>query len=218
MGRDIEQRITDYEQKYGYLTKGLVDAVWVVDVENMRYLYITPEINKLRGYTAEEIVDMPVHEHMTPDSYKKVSLALAQELETFQGGRSSNRIMELEFLRKDWSTVWLEVTARLYQEKNGSIRMIGISKDIDQRKKLELERENLIRRLEAADAENKKLLKENKILMGLLPICANCKKIRDEDGHWIGLEKYIASRTKTRFTHTICPDCAKNLYPELDNI
>jgi PAS domain-containing protein len=50
-------------------------------------------------------------------------------------------------------------------------------------------------------------------LKGLLPICAKCKKIRDDEGYWEKIEKYIHDRTDARFTHSICPDCAKELYP-----
>ncbi len=58
-------------------------------------------------------------------------------------------------------------------------------------------------------------LAKNKILGGLLPICSNCKKIRDDKGYWDQLEKYIQTHSEAQFTHGICPDCAKKLYPEL---
>lgn len=54
-----------------------------------------------------------------------------------------------------------------------------------------------------------------KVLGGLIPICANCKKIRDDKGYWDQLEGYIQSHSEAHFTHGICPDCAKKLYPEL---
>lgn len=52
-------------------------------------------------------------------------------------------------------------------------------------------------------------------LEGLLPICSACKKIRDEKGDWSQIEIYIRDRSKVEFTHSICPECAKKLYPEL---
>ena len=53
-----------------------------------------------------------------------------------------------------------------------------------------------------------------KILKGLLPICANCKKIRDDSGGWQQIETYISEKSDTKFTHGICPDCIRKLYPE----
>ena len=62
----------------------------------------------------------------------------------------------------------------------------------------------------------RKLLKEIKYLEGFLPICASCKKIRDDQGNWVPIEGYIGNHSAAKFTHGICPDCAKQLYPEYD--
>lgn len=53
------------------------------------------------------------------------------------------------------------------------------------------------------------------LLSGMLPICANCKKIRDDKGYWDQLEHYITEHSEAEFTHGICPDCAKELYPDI---
>lgn len=60
-----------------------------------------------------------------------------------------------------------------------------------------------------------KALAEVKILRGILPICAKCKKIRDDRGYWNQIEFYIQQHSEADFTHSICPDCRKELYPEL---
>ena len=56
---------------------------------------------------------------------------------------------------------------------------------------------------------------EIKTLSGLLPICASCKKIRDDKGYWNQIEAYIRDRSEAEFSHSICPKCAKRLYPDL---
>ena len=70
------------------------------------------------------------------------------------------------------------------------------------------EKENLIQELQAA-------LAEVKTLEGLIPICANCHLIRNDGGFWERVEKYIQDRTDARFSHSICPDCLVELYPEI---
>lgn len=55
-----------------------------------------------------------------------------------------------------------------------------------------------------------------KVLSGLLPICASCKKIRDDQGYWNQIELYITDHSEAGFTHSICPQCAAKLYPDLD--
>jgi hypothetical protein len=61
----------------------------------------------------------------------------------------------------------------------------------------------------------KKLLRRIKILEGFLPICANCKKIREEKD-WKRVEAYISEHSLAKFTHSICPDCSKELYSDID--
>jgi hypothetical protein len=59
-----------------------------------------------------------------------------------------------------------------------------------------------------------KALAKVKTLSGLLPICAHCKKIRDDKGYWNQIESYIRDHSEVEFSHSICPECAKNFYPE----
>ncbi len=53
-------------------------------------------------------------------------------------------------------------------------------------------------------------------LEGILPICASCKKVRDEQGRWHAVERYVSDRSEADFSHGICPECARRLYPDLD--
>ena len=58
-------------------------------------------------------------------------------------------------------------------------------------------------------------LSEVKTLRSLLPMCCHCRKVRDDEGLWSRLEAYVSAHTDTRFTHSLCPDCLRELYPEL---
>jgi PAS domain S-box-containing protein len=77
-----------------------------------------------------------------------------------------------------------------------------------ERRQAEEDREKFILELQKA-------LSEVKTLSGLLPICASCKKIRDDSGYWNQIESYISKRSSAEFSHAICPECAEKLYPEL---
>lgn len=65
-------------------------------------------------------------------------------------------------------------------------------------------------------AQKAALEREVKILEGLLPICSFCKKIRNPDGKWEQMEQYITDRSEAKFSHSICPDCGRAHYPELN--
>jgi DNA-binding response OmpR family regulator len=69
--------------------------------------------------------------------------------------------------------------------------------------------------LQAKNEELQQALDQVKLLSGLLPICANCKKIRDDQGYWQDVAGYIRDHSEAEFTHGICPDCMQKLYPDL---
>lgn len=78
------------------------------------------------------------------------------------------------------------------------------------RQRTAMEREKLIKELQDA-------LASIKTLRGLLPICAHCKRIRDDKGYWNRIEEYIQDHSEADFTHGLCPDCKQELYPELES-
>jgi PAS domain S-box-containing protein len=93
-------------------------------------------------------------------------------------------------------------------DENGQVaNIVALNQDITERKQAEMEREKLIGELQEA-------LTRVKTLSGLLPICASCKKIRDDGGYWHQVEAYIRDYSEAEFSHGICPDCMKKLYPE----
>jgi PAS domain S-box-containing protein len=105
-------------------------------------------------------------------------------------------------------TYWLLTSKTpLYSREGKIIGIVGLSRDITPRKKLEEEREKLIAELQAA------LAKIN-TLSGLLPICPACKKVRDDDGYWQQVETYIKDHSGVKFTHGYCPDCARKWIDE----
>jgi hypothetical protein len=82
-----------------------------------------------------------------------------------------------------------------------------MSQLIEERKIAEKEREKVIEKLQVA-------LNEVKTLQGFIPICASCKKIRDDGGYWNLIEEYIQEHSEATFSHSMCPECSDRLYGE----
>ncbi len=104
--------------------------------------------------------------------------------------------------------VWSQIIATPLHDLDGNIiSVLEVVFPITERKFHEQEREKLI-------VELKDALAKVKVLSGLLPICASCKRIRDDQGYWNQIESYIRNHSEADFSHGICPDCAKKLYPQ----
>ena len=84
----------------------------------------------------------------------------------------------------------------------------NLENEIIERKDAEEEKSRLIIDLQTA-------LAQVKTLSGLIPICSSCKKIRDDKGYWQQVEVYVRNHSEAEFSHSICPDCLRSLYPEM---
>lgn len=96
-----------------------------------------------------------------------------------------------------------------FDENNNPSEMFGTIQDITERIQAEEEREKLIEKLQDT-------LADVKTLTGLLPICAKCKKIRDDKGYWNNLEGYIEKHSEVSFSHSMCLECSDDLYGKED--
>ncbi|MFC1524343.1 MASE3 domain-containing protein [Thermodesulfobacteriota bacterium] len=85
-----------------------------------------------------------------------------------------------------------------------------LNQEIENRIKIQQEKEQLIDELKQA-------LEEIKTLKGILPICSHCKNIRDDQGYWSQIEQYIHDHSEAQFSHGICPDCMKKHYPDFES-
>jgi two-component system, cell cycle sensor histidine kinase and response regulator CckA len=158
---------------------------------------------RLYGYEAAEAVGRPAL-LIVPPSHHQEAADLLQKLWRAQYSEPVETIR----MRKDGAPVNVCVTMSAIRDGQG--RILGASSiayDITERKKIEAERTELIAHLNQT-------LAKIKTLSGLLPICASCKKIRDDHGYWQKLETFVHEHSDAEFSHSICPDCMIKLYPE----
>lgn len=158
---------------------------------------------KIFGYRAEEIIGRSISLLFPFDRRDE----LIDNLQQIRRGESVGRYETLR-VRKDGQFIPVSQTVSPIKDESGKI--IGasaIARDITQRKREERERTELVQELTDA-------LKQVKTLSGLLPICASCKRIRDDRGYWQLLETYIGSHTNAVLTHGICPECLKKVREE----
>jgi hypothetical protein len=119
---------------------------------------------------------------------------------------------------------WLSYFNGLIPDRALSITQCELDKNIELNRDLELKVSERTRELEQTIAQRQALIGELqlslakvKTLSGFLPICAGCKKIRDDQGYWNQIETYISSHSDAEFSHSLCPECFRKLYPDFQS-
>jgi two-component system, cell cycle sensor histidine kinase and response regulator CckA len=137
-----EDRLRESQQQYRMLAQNISDVIWAMDM-NLNLTYVSPSVERMHGWGAEEWLSFHPGEYLTPHSLELVSKMLAEELalqESPAADPNRVRTLELEQYRKDGTTFWTEVSARfLYDERQSPVGIIGATRDISERKRSEEE-------------------------------------------------------------------------------
>ena len=168
------------------------------------YRYVNHAFAKGVGKTSDEIIGRKIWDVFEKDEADK-RFAIVKKV--FAEGKPEE--IEVRVPQSAGDTFYLTTVKPILNDVGEVETVICTSKNITKRKlaedALKKERDKLM-----------KALKEIKTLSGLLPICASCKKIRDDKGYWNQMEGYIQQHSDAQFSHGMCPDCAKKMYPYLD--
>lgn len=163
--------------------------------KDFRLTYVNGPAQRIIGCTAEELVGR--------EAWGQFPASLGPEVERQLRQALTNRTPASFEARHEASGRWFAIAAYPFQE--------GISivfRDVSRRKKAEGQRERLV-------ADLREALGKLRTLRGLIPICAACKKIRDDQGDWMQLEVYLRDHSGAEFSHGLCPDCAAKALSEV---
>ncbi len=209
--RDLTEKITtekalqDSERNMASVLNNTQDAVVRID-RGHRHIFANPSLYAGTGLSPEQYLGKTNEEIGMPEDL--CAFWREKHDKVFQGGEPE--IFEFSFSTANkGERVFQAVVSPEFDQNDEVETIVSFMRDITEIKKAESERNAVIEELEQA-------LAEIKTLRGFIPICANCKNIRDDEGYWQQIEEYIRDRSDAQFSHTICPECAKKLYPELD--
>jgi PAS domain S-box-containing protein len=205
LGREIEERehaervLRQSEERYRLVFANVPLGIMHFD-STSRITGCNDKFAAIIGAAKEKIVGFNLVLQLRDEQFRQaVAAALEGKTGSFEGDYLSVCGGKPSQLRA--------LFQRIDSEEGGFLGGVGIFEDITERKLAETERERLIKELQEA-------LSKVKLLGGLLPICANCKKIRDDKGYWQQIEAYIRKHSEAEFSHGICPECARKLYPQ----
>jgi len=157
--RLMEERLRISEERHRLLADNAIDVILTMDLTG-RFSYISPSVEKLRGFTAEEAVRQSMDEVLTPESRVVAEAYFARQRANLDAGLTLEHFRgELEHRCKDGATVWTEVTASPLFSANGSfVEILGVARDISERKRYERELQQASDAAEAANAAKSEFL------------------------------------------------------------
>jgi PAS domain S-box-containing protein len=141
-----ERALRESEEKYRLIADNMADTVWVMDM-GMRFTYVSPSVTRMYGTTVEEVMNQPIAQSLTPESLGMAMRVLSEEMAleiqgTAEQGRT--RTLELEEYKADGSTIWVESSMSFLRDENHhAVGILGVSRDITDRKRAEAERDAL---------------------------------------------------------------------------
>ncbi len=189
------------EVRYRRLFETAQDGILLLEADTGSITDVNPFLMDMLGYTFQDLVGKRLWEIGLFDD-------IAESKAAFASLQSSGyiRYEDLPLRTREGERREVEFVSNVYRINGEKVIQCNI-RDITDRKRVEKERERLIGELQQA-------LAEIKTLRGIVPICASCKKIRDDEGYWQQVEVYVRDHTEAEFSHGICPECARTLYPE----
>ena len=132
------ERLSESEEKYRLLAENISDVIWIMDLTDSRFRYVSPSVTQLRGYSVEEVLAEGTSSSLTPASAQHLEQNTPERLAEFQQGIIKTYTDEIEQPCKNGSTVWTETTTRyLTNAENGHLEVYGVSRNITERKKAE---------------------------------------------------------------------------------
>lgn len=167
-------------------------------------LWVNPAVQRWTGFAEDECLAMP--DYPLSLVHEQDRARMAGVFREAAAGSSGNGVT-FRIRRKDGSIAWIEVSWQpIFNDDGICLGYRASMHDFTERKRAQQERESLTREREEA-------LATVKTLHGLLPICSSCKKVRNDAGYWEQIESYVRSHSDAEFSHGICPECMKRLYP-----
>ncbi len=211
-----DERLQQIEESWLAITESTQDAILMMDPEG-RVSYWNRAAEGMFGHTRVEAIGQNLHDLIAPARFHPAYHTAFRKFQQTGQGSAVGKILDLEALRKDGQEISVQLSLSAVQI-NGGWHALGLIRDITERKRADEEIKKYTAELTKRNKELQDALTDIRQLTGMLPICASCKKIKDDKGYWQGVESYITEHSEAVFSHGLCPECEKKAYEDLEKL
>jgi len=203
--KEMERRLRESEEHYRRLVEASPEGIVISDPAG-RVTYFSPRAAELwRLPPGESPIGTSALDWLHPEERAVRDERRREALE----GSDLPPGAPCRVFRWDRTAFWAQLTSVRLTDADGTVRgVMSLVRDVTSQVEAQEERDKLLAELQAASARIT-------TLKGLVPICASCKRVRQDDGYWEQIETYVKERSDADFSHGICPDCTRRLYPEV---
>ena len=198
----MEEKLRESEERFRGIFEDGPLGMLIAD-PNFKILKVNRAVCEMLGYAEADLTGRSIGEITHAEDMEK-SADLSKQL---LHGEVPLFRLEKRYVKKNGEALWVNLTVTAIRGQEGKVLYaLGMVENISRRRLAEQERERLVRNLQQA-------LDNAKTLHGLLPMCAWCKKIRNDKGYWQKVEAYVQEHSDASFTHGICPECLNKVDP-----
>ncbi len=199
-GKQVEEALKISEETFRTFMETASDAMHITDKDG-KFTWVNESMVRTFGYSKKEIIGMHTTQLLTKETLENTFKPKAKELLT-----KGEITFEDTLIAKDGREIYGELKVVAFYDSDGKYAgSREVFRDLTERRKLEEQREQLIKELQES-------LTKVKTLSGLLPMCAWCRKLRDDKGYWSNVEQYISTHTLAELKHGICPECEEKYF------
>ncbi|OIR17418.1 putative diguanylate cyclase YegE [mine drainage metagenome] len=195
-----KKAIHESEARYRFLADNISDVIWIANLQTKTWMYMSPSVEKLLGYTAEEVMEMPLGQLLSATSQADVREWIAERSQAFLNGSEGDHVYtdEVEQYCRNGDKLWTEVTTHFATSDAGELILLGVTRNITERKRAEEQIRNLAFYDALTQLPNRRLLQDrfNQVLSAcrrnnrfaalMFIDLDNFKPLNDEHGHDVG--------------------------------